>query len=324
MTLLPRILFIQRDAAFGERHPFPPPHPLTHSIAPARSVVCSCRRCGGLAARSYLQFNPGNGRFDVVTENDVFITSFPKSGTTCLMALAVATLNRSVHPPSDDTGHPLRRYNPTTASSSSRHTSYSPSTKRIASWTNSRRSLPRACSPRTSRDASRTITRGAASCTSAETPRTFWSPSGISPRSPHGVLGRCSHGPPWRHILQYWEESVQRPDKVLFLRYEEMLREPKSSLIKLAKFMGCEFSDEEHEAGVVDAILELCSLDGLKNMEVNRNGSTRLGFRNDSFFRKGVVGDWRNHHMTPEMGQKLDKIVQDALDGSGFTFASSA
>ncbi|KAL6853419.1 hypothetical protein ACP4OV_019448 [Aristida adscensionis] len=100
-----------------------------------------------------------------------------------------------------------------------------------------------------------------------------------------------------------------------------MLREPESNLIKLAKFMGCEFSDEEQEAGVVDAILELCSLDRLKNTEANRNGSTMLGVKKESYFRKGVVGDWRNH-MTLEMAQRLDKIVQDVLDGSGFTFAT--
>jgi hypothetical protein len=135
--------------------------------------------------------------------------------------------------------------------------------------------------------------------------------------------GRCPAGPQWQHVLRYWEESLRRPDKVLFLRYEDMLLEPESHVKKLAKFMGCEFSKEEDEGGVVSSIVELCSLRKLKDMEVNRNGTTRSGVKNESYLRKGVAGDWINH-MTPDMAQRLDKVVEDALQGTGFTFASMA
>jgi hypothetical protein len=117
--------------------------------------------------------------------------------------------------------------------------------------------------------------------------------------------GRCPGGLHWQHVLQYWEGSLRRPDKVLFLRYEDMLLEPESHVKKLAKFMGCEFSGEEEEGGVLGAIMELCNLGKLRDMEVNRNGSTSWGFKNESFFRKDVIRDWSSH-MTPEMAQRLD------------------
>jgi hypothetical protein len=84
---------------------------------------------------------------------------------------------------------------------------------------------------------------------------------------------------------------------------------------------GCEFSEEE--GGVVSAIVELCSLGKLKDMEVNRNGSSRLGVKNESYFRKGVARD-RSNHMTLEMAQRIDKVTKDALQGTGFTLASTA
>ncbi|XBI46008.1 hypothetical protein VPH35_110350 [Triticum aestivum] len=94
---------------------------------------------------------------------------------------------------------------------------------------------------------------------------------------------------------------------------------PVSNVKKLAEFMGCAFSAEEEAAGVVQAIVELCSFRSLKNMEVNKSGSQGPA-AHESFFRKGVVGDWSNH-MTPTMAERLDKIVEDALQGSGFSFA---
>ena len=63
--------------------------------------------------------------------------------------------------------------------------------------------------------------------------------------------------------------------------------------------------------------MELCSLgELLKSMEVNRNGSNHMAVKNVAYFGKGVIGNWSNY-LTPEMAEKLDNIVGEALQGSG-------
>ncbi|KAM0947680.1 putative Sulfotransferase domain, P-loop containing nucleoside triphosphate hydrolase [Dioscorea sansibarensis] len=137
--------------------------------------------------------------------------------------------------------------------------------------------------------------------------------------------GKAPGGPFWDRVLGYWKESLRRPEKVLFLRYEEMMQDPISHLRRLAEFMGCPFSTEEEKNGVVEDIVKLCSFDNLRELEVNKNNKGSLQDKRpppSSFFRKGKVGDWVNY-LSMEMAEKLDAITKEKLHGSGLSFESS-
>uniref|UniRef100_A0A452ZP97 Sulfotransferase n=1 Tax=Aegilops tauschii subsp. strangulata TaxID=200361 RepID=A0A452ZP97_AEGTS len=298
---------------------------------------------GVLAARAGFEPRP----------SDVFLASFPKSGTTWLKALAFAALHRADHPPRAP-GHPLRRRNPHdcvefleglfalspspvkggdvfAAHPSPRviatHIPYSLLPERVTAE-GAGCKVVYVC--RDPKDAFVSTWMFANKMVEAAADNNGDSPPPPAPPKPYTIDemfelfcdGRCTCGPQWHHVLGYWEASRRQPEKVLFLRYEEMLRDPVGNVRKLAEFMGCAFSVEEEAAGVAEEVVELCSMDTLKNMEVNKNG-TQNHVRNEAFFRKGVAGDWSNH-MTPEMAARLDKIVEDALRGSGFAFGATA
>ncbi|KAA8529298.1 hypothetical protein F0562_033903 [Nyssa sinensis] len=117
--------------------------------------------------------------------------------------------------------------------------------------------------------------------------------------------GVSLYGPFWDHVLGYWKESLEKPQKLHFLQYEEMKEQPTVHLRKIAEFLGCPFSAEEEAKGVVDEILELCSFDNLSNLEVNKTGKLSSGEENKAFFRRGEVGDWKNY-LSSEMVARLN------------------
>jgi estrone sulfotransferase len=109
---------------------------------------------------------------------------------------------------------------------------------------------------------------------------------------------------------------------VLFLKYEEIKSDPVQAVRKLAGFLGTPFSEEEESSGVPQEVVRLCSFETLTSLPVNQVGGVDHGdyfMPNSAFFRKGVTGDWANH-LSQEMGEKLDIIVQEKLQGSGLIF----
>ncbi|KAM7473673.1 hypothetical protein LguiB_020916 [Lonicera macranthoides] len=120
-------------------------------------------------------------------------------------------------------------------------------------------------------------------------------------------------GPFHDHVMGYWEESLKRPEILLFLKYEEMKRDPKGQVKKLASFLGRPFKKDEDAENIVWR----CSFKRLKNLEVNKSGlEPWFGIPKSSYFRLGVVGDWKNS-LSLEMKQRLDEITNMKLKGSG-------
>ncbi|KAK8498840.1 hypothetical protein V6N13_050408 [Hibiscus sabdariffa] len=135
--------------------------------------------------------------------------------------------------------------------------------------------------------------------------------------------GVYSAGPFFEHVLGYWKASQENPNKILFLKYEDLKEDISSQLKHLAIFLGVPFTEDEQKHGVVEEIANICSLKELKEVEVNKKGFHVTGIPHTDFFRKGEVGDWSNY-LTPSMVERLDKLIHEKLDNSGLTFKLSS
>lgn len=69
----------------------------------------------------------------------------------------------------------------------------------------------------------------------------------------------------------------------------------------------------------MDGIVELCSTQKLKKVEANKSSRVYSRVQNKWLCRTGEVGDWA-HHLAPAMAQRLEKIIEEKLVGSGLTF----
>ncbi|CAN1161017.1 Cytosolic sulfotransferase 17 [Linum perenne] len=133
--------------------------------------------------------------------------------------------------------------------------------------------------------------------------------------------GMVPYGPFHEHMLEYWEQSKTSPDKVMFIKYEDLRRDPKPHVRKLASFMGRPFDEEDDEE--VEKVIWRSSFDRLKDLDVNKDNNTKPHrpllvplLKNSHFFRRGKVGDWRNH-LTSEMAERIDDVTRVKLQGTG-------
>ncbi|KAJ0101905.1 hypothetical protein Patl1_04800 [Pistacia atlantica] len=135
----------------------------------------------------------------------------------------------------------------------------------------------------------------------------------------NGVQG---FGPFWEHVLGYWKASKEEPHRILFLRYEDLKENINFHVKRLADFLGVPFTEDEKSKGVIGDISKFCSFDNMKDFEVNKTGTLPTGVKNSIFFRKGEVGDWKNH-LTSSMSERLEKFYEEKFNGSDLTFKKS-
>ncbi|XP_068657096.1 cytosolic sulfotransferase 8-like [Aristolochia californica] len=265
--------------------------------------------------------------------DDILVTSFPRTGTTWLMALTYAILHRRSQLRKTHDGEnidlndddPLLTQNPHELILSLEYRLYRESANLDLEHPFS---SPRIFQTHLSYTQLSVSVKqsGCRIIYIARNPKdtlvSFWHYWNTNPRRPNVSLGElfdafCKgtvvHGDFHDHVLDYWKER----DKVFFITYEELTEDPFKHVKRLAEFLGYSLTSEE-----VKGIVWRCSFQRLSTAEGNNGGRVDyFGFPFSSYFRKGKMGDWKNH-LTPEMVEMLDEITQRKLMGTGLELSS--
>ncbi|XP_069838347.1 sulfotransferase 1A1-like [Dendropsophus ebraccatus] len=115
------------------------------------------------------------------------------------------------------------------------------------------------------------------------------------------------------HVKNWWK--IRQQKDILYLFYEDMLEDPRREMEKVLKFMEREISDE-----VMEKILNHTSFQAMKNNPMD-NYST-FPFMDQSispFMRKGIFGDWKND-FTVSQNEKFDEYYRQEMADTDLTF----
>ncbi|XP_070579989.1 sulfotransferase 1B1-like [Ptychodera flava] len=121
-------------------------------------------------------------------------------------------------------------------------------------------------------------------------------------------------GSKWHeHVLPWWKRRHEK--NVLFLKYEDMIKDLKAAVRQIAQFLEIELTDE-----VVKTISDYCSFDSMKKRQLSLKADFTQKFMkakpNESpFVRKGKVGGWKNY-FTVAQNESYDNAYREWMKGS--------
>ncbi|CAG9841095.1 unnamed protein product [Diabrotica balteata] len=122
--------------------------------------------------------------------------------------------------------------------------------------------------------------------------------------------GSVIYGDFFDHVSEFWKK--RQDENVLFIQYEQMKKDSRTAIRKIAQFLEKDVSEEDVES--LNKFLQFSNMKENKacNCEVlldKKGGKKYFEKAGYHFIRKGEVGDWKNH-MTPEIEDQFDNYIK--------------
>uniref|UniRef100_H2YZQ1 Sulfotransferase n=1 Tax=Ciona savignyi TaxID=51511 RepID=H2YZQ1_CIOSA len=116
--------------------------------------------------------------------------------------------------------------------------------------------------------------------------------------------------------INIWYEHRNDPN-VMFLLYEDVKQDPRKEILKIAKFLGEEYeSDLKAENGkLLEKIVELSSFKHMQSANIWVSTENKRP-KDLPFIRKGKTGDWKNH-LTTRQASDMNQALKERCNESG-------
>jgi hypothetical protein len=121
------------------------------------------------------------------------------------------------------------------------------------------------------------------------------------------LTGKTCHADFYEYLIPYW--SHRNDSNVLFVLYEDMKKDIRSVINRVATFLGIEINKKLLERTVVVSSIDYLKMTGYNEKIIPAH--TAASFK---FIRKGIVGDWRTV-LTPEQNRLMNQRFREKSKG---------
>ncbi|CAG9759667.1 unnamed protein product [Ceutorhynchus assimilis] len=134
------------------------------------------------------------------------------------------------------------------------------------------------------------------------------------------LSGSVNFAPFWNHVLPFWKRHDD--SNILFLKYEELKSDLPGAIRKTAQFLEKDITEDQ-----LDKLVHHLSFESMRqNPAVNYDWLVKLSHmfkpdkdKTNSFMRQGKVGAFKET-LTPELIERFDKWTAENTRGTGLTY----
>lgn len=113
----------------------------------------------------------------------------------------------------------------------------------------------------------------------------------------------------WDHVLHFWERRNNK--KILFIKYEDMSLDIRTVIRKVAEFLNKTLTEEQE--------IKLAHWLDFKSMKMNPSVNQEDLYGQSGFIRNGKVGDYI-HFMSPDTVSKIDCWSKETLKNTDYEY----